>query len=111
MSELRIYRLLPVVDEQDPRWDNAQYKGEVVVRARSAADARIVAAGAEDDLREIGAAPGDENSTRTFSAFRDDKLYTVIEDTTNSHRVEGERAVLAGIIEPIIVSVRSAPPH
>ncbi len=44
ISELAIYRLsarLPVAHEE---WDGADFRGDVVVRARSIADARLVAA-------------------------------------------------------------------
>lgn len=106
MASLKIFRLLPVVDETDPRWNNAENQGEVVVRAHSAADARIVAAAAEGDFLDIKAAPADGNSTRTFSAFRDDKLYTVVEDTKATYRSDGDRAVFSGHIRPVILSTR-----
>jgi hypothetical protein len=57
LETLRIFRLLPVVDEADPRWGNADNQGEVTVRAYSAADARLVAAEAEDDFLEMNVAP------------------------------------------------------
>lgn len=106
LETLRIFRLLPVVDEADPRWGNADNQGEVTVRAYSAADARLVAAEAEDDFLEMNVAPADGNSTRMFSAFRDEKLYTVIEDITGVHSSEGPRGVVAGNIRPVILSTR-----
>jgi hypothetical protein len=108
METLKIFRLLPVADEADPRWGNADNHGEVIVRARSAADARVVASEAEDDFLETDALPGDGNSTRTFSAFRDDKLYTVVEDTTGRYSPLGERQVVAGKIDPVILADRPA---
>ncbi|UXN62327.1 hypothetical protein [Phyllobacterium zundukense] len=108
MEPLKIFRLLPIADEADPRWDNADNQGEVIVRARSAADARVVAAEAEDDFLDMDVAPADGDTTRTFSAFRDDKLYTVVEDTTDRHPAIGARAVVEGNIRPVILSTRQA---
>lgn len=104
METLKIFRLIPVAEEADPRWDNAADQGEVIVRARSPADARLVASEAEDDFLEMDVAPADGNSTRTFSAFRDDKLYTVVEATTGPHSKEGDREVVEGNIRPVILS-------
>jgi hypothetical protein len=96
MTRLRIYRLVPAADRGDPRWDLAPWQGEVTVRARSPADARLVAAQAENDFREVGAKPGDGVKTDFASAFRDDKLYRVIEDRGGEFPEEGERGVVAG---------------
>jgi hypothetical protein len=106
MEPLKIFRLVPVADQSDPRWGNAVDQGEVVVRARSHADARLVASEAEDDFLEMDVAPADGNSTRTFSAFRDEKLYTVIEVTGGLHPAEGERGVVEGTITPVILTSR-----
>lgn len=76
---LNVYRLEPVAAPDDPRWENAPSHGTVVVAARTAGDARVVAAGAELDYLEIDALPGEDVSTSNASAFRDEKLYTVIE--------------------------------
>jgi len=96
MSELKLFRLVPVAAKDDPEWSRATYHGEVVVRARSPADARIVAAAAKTDFLDIDAKPSHGVSTEFASAFRDDKLYTVIEDTSGRFPVEGERDVVAG---------------
>ena len=77
-GDLKIYRLIPSALPDDPRWDNAPGHGEVLVRALSPADARIVAAGAEIDFLDTGAKPGDGTTTDFASAFRDDKLYHVV---------------------------------
>ncbi|WP_412050126.1 hypothetical protein ACK6D9_22030 [Hoeflea sp. Naph1] len=76
-GDLKIYRLEPSARPDDPRWDNAPNHGVVRVRALSAADARIVAAGAGIDFLDIDAKPGDGTTTDFASAFRDDKLYHV----------------------------------
>ncbi|QCL97993.1 hypothetical protein CFBP7129_25685 (plasmid) [Agrobacterium tumefaciens] len=78
-ESLNIYRLEPVAAPDDPRWQNAPAHGTVVVAARTAGDARVVAAGAELDFLEVDALPAEDVSTLNASAFRDEKLYTVIE--------------------------------
>jgi len=96
MSALHIYRLVPAADRGDSRWDIAHYQGEVTVRAQSPADARLVAAQAEIDFPEVRAKPGDGVKTDFASAFRDDKLYHVVEDRTGTFPEDGERGVVAG---------------
>lgn len=96
MTSLRIYRLVPAADRGDPRWDLAPWQGEVIVRARSPADARLVASEAENDFPEAGAKPGDGVRTDFASAFRDDKLYHVVEDRSGDYSEAGERGVVAG---------------
>jgi hypothetical protein len=76
---LNIYRLEPIAAAGDPRWGNAPSHGAVVVAARTSGDARIVAAACELDFMEVDAAPAEDVTTMNASAFRDDKLYTVIE--------------------------------
>lgn len=93
-----IFKLRPAAADYDPNWDRAPNQGEVVVRAHSPADARIVASEAEADFPECGAKPGDGVSTRFASAFRDEKLYEVLEMHDAPFPAEGPRAVLAGRI-------------
>jgi len=76
---LNVYRLEPVAPPTDPRWDKAPSHGSVLVAARTAGDARIVASGSEVDFLDIAALPGEDVTTRHASAFRDEKAYTVIE--------------------------------
>jgi hypothetical protein len=83
---LNVYRLEPVAPPDDFRWDNAQSHGSVYVAARTAGDARIVAAGHEGDFLEMASLPGEDVTTRHASAFRDEKAYTVIEVV---HAVQG----------------------
>ena len=94
---LGIYRLIPDAVETDPNWNLAQPAGEVVVRAHSPADARIVAAEAELDFLDVPTKPGDGVSTSFASAFRDDKLYRVLEDDSGAFPREGPRGVLDGL--------------
>lgn len=95
-EQLKLYRLIPVAAATDTNWDLAPNQGEVVVRARSSGDARVVAAEAELDFTEIDALPGDGNSTTSSSAFRNEKLYTVVDETGAAYPVEGPREVVAG---------------
>ncbi|WP_026616610.1 hypothetical protein [Ensifer aridi] len=79
-EELKIFRLAPLAEPNDPNWQNASYQGEVTVVARSSGDARLVASEAELDFREIDAKPAEGVTTDMASAFRNEKLYTVIEE-------------------------------
>ncbi len=96
VEQLKLFRLVPVAAATDTNWDIAPNQGEVVVRARSSGDARVVAAEAELDYLEIDALPGDGNSTTSSSAFRNEKLYTVVDETGPAYPVEGPREVVAG---------------
>ncbi len=93
---LSIYRLEPIAAPNDPRWANSPGHGIVVVAARTTGDARIVAASRELDFMEIDSAPADDVTTGNASAFRDDKLYTVIEIDRN--RTDLSRGVIEGDI-------------
>ncbi|NML75863.1 hypothetical protein HHL25_17155 [Rhizobium sp. S-51] len=95
-EELQIYRLLPSAPLTDPNWQNVSLQGEVVVRARSTGDARLVASEAETDFRDIGAKPAEDVSTSFASAFRNEKLYTVVLDTSGRYPADGERGIVAG---------------
>lgn len=97
-EELKLFRLVPIASGTDTNWDIAPNHGEVVVRARSSGDARVVAAQAELDYMEIDALPGDGNSTTSSSAFRNEKLYTVVNERNPSYSVDGPREVVAGTV-------------
>lgn len=109
MTPLKIYRLKRIAAKDDPRWTITGSQNDVTVRAKSPADARVVASEAEDDFLQSTALPGDGNSTRTFSAYRDDKVFTVIEETASSFSLEGERGVLAGEVKPVILTKTDSP--
>lgn len=96
VEQLKLFRLVPVAAATDTNWDLAPNQGEVVVRARSSGDARVVAAEAELDYLEIDALPGDGNSTTSSSAFRNEKLYTVVDETGPAYPLEGPRELVAG---------------
>jgi hypothetical protein len=95
-EQLKIYRLVPAAASDDPAWQNSPPQGEVIVRARTSGDARLVASEAELDFTEIDASPAEGNSTRDASAFRNDKLYTVIEDTSGRFGADGAREIVEG---------------
>lgn len=97
-GDLKVFRLVPLAAPDDPNWDNASNQGEVVVRALTAGDARVVAAEAELDFLEIDALPGDGNSTTFASAFRSERLYTVMEEADSKFPATGPREVLEGAI-------------
>jgi hypothetical protein len=97
-ERLNLYRLVPIAEADDPRWDNSPFQGEVVVAARSTGDARLVASSRELDYMEIDAKPAEDVTTSIASAFRSEKLYTVIEidrDRTDLSRgiIDGEIAI------------------
>jgi hypothetical protein len=103
-ERLNLYRLVPTAELDDPRWENSPYQGEVTVAARSSGDARIVAAARELDYMEIDAKPAEDVTTAMASAFRSEKLYTVIEvdrDRTDLTRgiVDGDVAI--DVIRPV----------
>lgn len=89
---LNVYRLEPIAAPEDPHWDNAPNQGTIIVAARTAGDARIV--GSELDFMEVDAAPAEDVTTSNASAFRDDKLYTVIE--IDRGRTDLKRGILEG---------------
>src|SRR5690606_28817999 len=74
---LSLYRLTPISQLSDPRWDNSPCHGEITVCALSPADARIVAADAEVDFPDLDAKPAHGTSTFLASAFLNSKLYHV----------------------------------
>ncbi len=95
---LKIYRLIPTAPETDPQWMGRPQQGEIVVRARAPGDARVVASEAELDFMEIDASPAEGNSTTMASAFRSEKLYTVVRDETGRFSEDGPRQVVDGTV-------------
>ena len=103
VTEMQIYRLKPSAPDTDPSWELSPGHGEIIVRAKSSGDARQVAAEAETDFLDIPAKPGEGVSTIGTSAFRNNKLYTVIEDNSGEFPPEGPRGVLSGHINKNVV--------
>lgn len=95
-ERLNVYRLQPIAESGDPRWENSPFQGTVLVAARTAGDARIVAASRELDFMEVDAKPAEDVTTTMASAFRSEKLYTVIE--LDRDRTDLRRGVLEGDI-------------
>ncbi len=95
-EKLNLYRLVPTAEADDPRWQNSPCQGEVVVAARSTGDARLVASARELDYMEIDAKPAEDVTTSMASAFRSEKLYTVIE--IDRDRTDVTRGVIDGTI-------------
>lgn len=95
-ERLHVYRLVPIAEANDPRWANSPCHGEVVVAARTAGDARLVATERELDFMEVDSAPAEDVTTSNASAFRSEKLYTVIE--VEHGRTDLQRGVLKGSI-------------
>lgn len=97
MTTTAIYRLVPAARPDDPNWDRAMNQGEVVVRAVSSGDARVVAAYGEAQAISLKEPKG--TTQVTASAFRDSKLYTVHLDTSGEFPAEGPRGVLRAMFE------------
>ena len=94
MRPIAVYRLIPSARPDDPNWDRAPNRGEVLVRAESAGEARALAAYAE-----VAATSGPEDlgtTKTTASAFRDEKLYHVVLDQSGKFPDEGAPGVLMG---------------
>ncbi len=83
---LNIYRLVPIADANDPRWDNSPYQGEVVVAAHTTSDACIVAAERELDFMEIDSAPAEGVTTSNASAFRSETMPDVLSNVGDRGR-------------------------
>ena len=72
-----LWKIAPAATLDDPRWLDRRPWGEVLVRAESAAMARLIASGLD---RPPTAGTGVGNETDGFvSAFDDEKLYWVTE--------------------------------
>ncbi|RYC04553.1 hypothetical protein [Ciceribacter ferrooxidans] len=97
-DELQIYRLVPLEELDGLNWQNAPSHGEVVVRGRSAGDARIVAMEGESDLPEVHAKPAED-----VSAFRSDKLYSLVRDESGRYPAAGPHGVVAGQIRRDVI--------
>ncbi|NEI72934.1 hypothetical protein GR212_25560 [Rhizobium lusitanum] len=90
---LTLYRLVPIAAVNDHNWDLAPSYGEVLVAARTTGDARVVAAAFEVNYIRDNSMPGESIAAMGASAFRNEKLYTVIE--IDRHRIDLARGVVA----------------
>lgn len=82
-------------------------QGEVVVRAVSPGDARLVTAEAEGDFPDLAAKPAEGVSTTQGSAFLNEKLYTVILDEDACHAGLGDRGVIGGSVNTLAEARRA----
>ncbi|KAA3509585.1 hypothetical protein RMS29_022920 [Agrobacterium rosae] len=98
---LNIYRLEATAAIDDPRWQGNRPGGPITVAARTSGDARVVASDREVDFMEIDSAPAEDVTTVNASAFRDEKLYTVIE--IEHGRSDVTRGVLDGVVESGVI--------
>jgi hypothetical protein len=76
---LGIYKLVPIAAPNDQNWDIAPSRGNMIVAALTTGDARVVAAAFEVNFMKSNFTPGESVATMGASAFRNEKLYTVIE--------------------------------
>jgi hypothetical protein len=90
---LGVYELVPIAAFNDPNWDIAPSRGKLLVAARTTGDARVVAAAFEVNFMKISSMPGKSVATMGASAFRNEKLYTVIEID------RGRRDLDRGVVE------------
>ncbi len=91
-SRLAIFRLVPTAARNDRRFARDALHGEVVVRARSAEDARLVASEAEIASRQGAAGSRGADG----SPFHDATLYAVIEVRGVDFLRAGKRGLVAG---------------
>ncbi len=93
-----LWKITPVAAADDPRWQDRKIWSQVIVRAPTAAMARVLASELERDptLPQVG------NESLDFqSAFQDEKLYWVeqLPDSTAA-RFGGEDGPM-GIVETV----------
>ncbi|WP_404404662.1 hypothetical protein [Pelagibacterium halotolerans] len=93
---MNIYRLYPVAGPAASNWDLAANRGEIIVRAKTTGDARLVAAEAEARSAGDGRHENDDVYSVRASAFTDEKMYGVQRIETPQFPEDGDRAVLAG---------------
>ncbi|MGF1610148.1 MAG: hypothetical protein ACFCUQ_12185 [Kiloniellales bacterium] len=73
---MALWKIVPVADPGEPRWLDHPIWAEVVVRAPTAALARVLAANMERRAMEVDAPAGNESHSFS-SGFEDEKLYEV----------------------------------
>ncbi len=96
---MRLWRIVPAVPPDDPRWLGGPIWREIIVRAESAAEARVIASRMDADVFEYRP---DRNSAGAQamdmpSALYDETLYEVLEipaGATTQFTPEGPREIL-----------------
>lgn len=99
-----LWKIEPVAQRGDPRWLDHPVWEEVVVRAPTAAEARVLAAGLERREQPEGRSLGNESQSFS-SGFEDEKLYGVrrIDPVGKEREGDPEEG------PPEVVSARKAP--
>lgn len=94
---MALWRIIPAARRDDPAWLTHPVWDDVIVRAPTAAFARLVAARMEENENPDRASVGNESSTFK-SAFESEKLYHVRPlppgDAREDWPTDGESAVL-----------------
>ena len=98
MENTAIYRLSPIARDDDPNWDLARNEGEIIVRALTSGDARLVAA--EGEAVASGMNPQIINTKFRASAFLDPHIYAVTLLDAAPYPPVGPREVLVGTFAP-----------
>ena len=88
---MRLWKIVPVTPPTDPRWQGRRVWSEVLVRAESAAVARLIA-GELDREPSIGV--GNE-TLDSRSGFDDEKLYWVMETDAAAGSQSGDPGIVA----------------
>jgi hypothetical protein len=92
---MKIWRITPAARFGDSRWEDHPMFAEVIVRAGSAAEARLLA-GTGLSRAQSQTQFGGERDTIFISAFRDPSLYRVVELAEPSgHPAEGSAEIIA----------------
>ena len=90
-----LWRFVPIADPNDSHWQDRQIWGDVVVRAPSAAMARVLADAAEE--RRVRGAVG--NETKSFrGGFADANLYWVERLSDGETKTHGGAAGPDGVV-------------
>jgi hypothetical protein len=92
---MQLWRIVPSARPSDTRWEDHPVYAEVIVRAESAAMARLVA-GRSLYRDNVKTQFGEERDPIFISAFNDEKLYRVsqLDAATTHHKAEGAREVV-----------------
>ena len=90
-----LWRIVPTARPSDTRWEDHPVYDEVIVRAESAAMARLTA-GRSLYRDNVKTQFGEERDPIFISAFSDEKLYRVMRmEADGSHAQQGAREVLS----------------
>ena len=92
-----LWRITPTARPSDTRWEDHPVYDEVIVRAESAAMARLTA-GRGLYRQDVATQFGQEHDPIFISAFSDEKLYAVVQlDNEPRFPADGERAVVHAV--------------